>query len=596
MLGGFMRAPRTIKEYLKRIEANASHDKLLNYLYGTSWQSVSKEEMLAQVRSAALALRASGLNKGDAVAIYAYPSIKWTIANLAIIAAGGVAVPIFINISPENFKFQIEQTEAKIVFIDGAHFTDITYQNTLYNDNKARFKTVIAMNANPDIHLNFDKFLELGENLDKSYPELFEQMLNESNPDDISSIVYTSGSTGVPKGAEYTQEAIFAFMGEHFFGINENDRFLSFLPLAHIYGYVMNLVSLLLNLSIYYLNDPKLLAQAAKEVHPTVMIVVPRLLEKLYAKLLSNIQNQGFMKKTLGLWAFQLANHEDEDYFTKHLLHPLADVLIYSKFRDVLGSNVRIVISGSAPLNPVLNHFFNSVGIPIFEGYGMTEACPITLNQQDCNRMGSVGRPLPIYQAKTSEEGELMFKGLGIMRGYYKDPRRTAETITSDGWLKTGDKGTIDADGYVYIVGRLKELYKTSTGEFVAPVPIEQELIKVPLIESSIVIAEGRKFTTALLFPDLEVVHSLKLAHNSANMTDDEFLNTDFIKTETRNLITEINKHVNKCEQIQDFRYIVTPLTIEAGELTPTLKIRREVVAKKYEKLIDSMYTEERDS
>ncbi len=591
-----MRAPRTIKEYLKRIEDNASHEKLLNYLYGTSWQSVSKEEMLAQVHSAALALRASGLKKGDPVAIYAYPSIKWTIANLAIIAAGGVAVPIFINISPDNFKFQIEQTEAKIIFIDGAHFTDITYQNNLYNENKHHFKTVVAMNATPDIPLNYDKFLELGENLDRSYPELFEQMLNESNPDDTCSIVYTSGSTGIPKGAEYSQEGIFAFMGEHFFGINENDRFLSFLPLAHIYGYVMNLVSLLLNLSIYYLNDPKLLAQAAKEVHPTVMIVVPRLLEKLYAKLLSNIQNQGFMKKTLGLWAFQLANHEDEDYFTKHLLHPVADVLIYSKFREVLGSNVRIVISGSAPLNPVLNHFFNSVGIPIFEGYGMTEACPITLNQQDATRLGSVGRPLPIYQAKTSDEGELMFKGLGVMRRYYKDPKKTAEALTSDGWLKTGDKGTIDVDGYVYIVGRLKELYKTSTGEFVAPVPIEHELIKAPLIESAIVIAEGRKFTTALLFPDLEVVHSLKLAHNRADMSDEAFLNTEFIKTETRNLITEINKHVNKCEQIQDFRYIVIPLTIEAGELTPTLKIRREVVAKKYQKLIDSMYTEERDS
>jgi long-chain acyl-CoA synthetase len=179
------------------------------------------------------------------------------------------------------------------------------------------------------------------------------------------------------------------------------------------------------------------------------------------------------------------------------------------------------------------------------------------------------------------------------MERYYKNPEATTQTITPEGWLKTGDKAIIDSEGYIFIVGRLKELYKTSTGEFVAPVPIEHELIKAPFIESAIVIAEGRKYTTALLFPDLEVLHAIKNAHNATDLTDDQFLNSDFIKTETQNLITEINKHVNKCEQILDFRYIVTPLTVESGELTPTLKIRREIVSKKYEKLIDSMYKEE---
>lgn len=591
-----MSTVKTIKEYLKHIENHSNCEKVLNYLYGTTWQSVSLEEMLAQIRSVALALRATGMKKGDPVIIYAYPSIKWTIVDLAIMAAGGVAVPVFINISPENFKFQVTQTNAKIIFIDGTHFTDITYQNTLYEDNKDSFTTVVALNSSPEIPMSYEKFMELGDHLEHGCPGLFETMLDELHPTDTCSIVYTSGSTGIPKGAEYTQEGILAFLGERFFGINDTDRFLSFLPLAHIYGYVMNLASIFLNLSIYYLNDTKLLAQAAREIHPTVIIVVPRLLEKLYGKLLSNIQNQGFMKKTLGIWAFELAKHIDEDYFTKHLLHPVADALIYSKFREVLGSNVRIVISGSAPLNPVLNHFFNSVGIPIYEGYGMTESCPISLNQQDCNRLGSVGRALPIYQVKTTDEGELLVKGLGVMTRYYKDPERTDETITADGWLKTGDKAKIDSDGYIYIIGRLKELYKTSTGEFVAPVPIEQELIKAPFIESAIVIAEGKKFTSVLLFPDLEILQSIKAAHEAQGTSDESFLQSEFIKEETGKLINEINKHVNKCEQIQDFRYVVTPLTIESGELTPTLKIRREVVTNKYAKLIDTMYKEENGS
>lgn len=587
-----MPSVRTIKEYLKVIEKHEQKEKVLNYLYGLSWESVSLPETLSLIQRAALALRAVGMQKGDRVAIYAYPSIKWTIVNIAIMAAGGIAVPIFINISPENFKFQIDQTEAKILFVDGAHFTDITYQKKLYQDNKNSFKTVIPLNESPEFELNFERFLTLGDRLHEEFPTQYQTMLDNMLPEDICSIVYTSGSTGIPKGAEYTQEGLLSFLGTEFFGINSSDRFLSFLPLAHIYGYVMNLAAIYFNLGIYYINDTKMLAQAAQEVHPTILIVVPRLLEKLYSKLLANIQNQGFMKKTLGIWAFELAKHE-EDYLTKHLLHPLADMLIYSKFRQVLGSKIRVVISGSAPLNPVLNHFFNAVGIPIYEGYGMTEACPISLNQQETNKLGSVGLPLTIYKVRTSEEGELQIKGLGTMLRYYKNPEATAQTITSEGWLKTGDKAIIDSDGYIFIVGRLKELYKTSTGEFVAPVPIEHELIKAPFIESAIVIAEGKKYTTALLFPDLEVLHSIKNAHNAMNLTDDEFLNSDFIKTETQNLIAEINKHVNKCEQILDFRYIVTPLTVESGELTPTLKIRREIVSKKYEKLIDSMYKEE---
>ena len=587
---------RTFKEFLQKLKNQPNQEKVLNDLEGSVWVSYSMPETLSLIRAIALGLQTIGFKKGDTALIFAHPSSKWTIVDFAIKSIGGVSVPVFINISPENFEFQARQTEAKYIFVDGTHISDIAYQKRVLADNKSLFTSIIPMNNTPDYKLSFDKLAVMGFLEHEKSPALFDELVDNVKAEDMACVVYTSGSTGVPKGAEYSHERILAFSRSHFFGINETDRFLSVLPLAHIYGYIMNQASLFFNVQIYFINDVKMLSQAAKEIHPTIIIVVPRLLEKLYTKLLTNIENQGFMKKTLGTWAFELAKHDDghdQDYFTKHLLHSFADMLIYSKFREVLGGAIRIMISGSAPLSPLLQNFFNSVGIPIYEGYGMTEACPITINQQGARRVGSVGRPLKVFDVRVSDEGELHVKGIATMSRYYKNPEATAKMLTEDMWLKTGDKVRIDSDGYVYIVGRLKEVYKTSTGEFVVPVPIEQELIKAPLIEMATVIAEGRKFTSVLLFPEKEVLHSIKKAHNAEDVSDEEFLRSDFIKTETDNLIAEINKHLNKCEQILEYRYVPTSLTVESGELTPTLKIRRDVVTQKYAKLIDSMYNQE---
>lgn len=595
-LGVLMEFVRTFKEYLGCVENHQNKDKVLNYLEGTAWQSYSIPELITLVRKAALGLHALGFKKGDTALIFAHPSSKWTIVDFAIKAIGGISVPVFINISPENFKFQADQTEAKFIFIDGSHVSDISYQKKVILENKEAFSSIISLNPTLDYDFNFNKLIALGEKISELAPTLYETLLNEVKADDTACIIYTSGSTGTPKGAEYTHERILAFLKDHFFKISPSDRFLSILPLAHIYGYVMNLAAIYFNVQIYFINDVKMLSQAAKEIHPTIVIVVPRLLEKLYSKLLANIQNQGFMKKTLGTWAFELAKHDDghdQDYFTKHLMHSFADMLIYSKFREVLGGSIKIMISGSAPLSPLLQNFFNSIGIPIYEGYGMTEACPISLNQQETRKVGSVGLPLKIYDVKVSDEGELLVKGPGTMLRYYKNPEATKKSMTADMWLKTGDKAEIDSDGYIYIIGRIKEVYKTSTGEYVVPVPIEQELMKAPLIEMATVIAEGRKFTSVLLFPDKEVLQSIKKAHDAENQTDEAFLKSEFIQTETRNLITEINKHLNKWEQILEFRYIPTSLTVESGDLTPTLKIRRDIISKKYANLIDSMYNGE---
>ena len=298
------------------------------------------------------------------------------------------------------------------------------------------------------------------------------------------------------------------------------------------------------------------------------------------------------MKRQLGQWAFDLANDEKESFY-KHLFHPIADKILYHTLRESLGGSIKTVISGGAALNPHLNHFFHEVGIPIVEGWGMTEACPVTVNRVETNKIGTVGPGISNFQYKISPEGEVLIKGTGVMRGYYKNPEATALALDAEGWLHTGDKGEIDADGYLILQGRLKEMFKTSTGEYVVPVPIEQAIGKAPLIDAAMVVADGRKFASCLLFANKEVLESLKAAHNAQNLSDEEFLESDFVKQEMDKLFENLNQHLNHWEQIHAYRFIPHPPSIEAGELTPSMKIRRDVVTKKYQHLIDAMYTEE---
>ena len=307
--------------------------------------------------------------------------------------------------------------------------------------------------------------------------------------------------------------------------------------------------------------------------------------------MVAKVHEAGYIKSKIGRWAFNLANREEDSLF-KQMVHPVVDRLVYSTLRQALGGSLRIVVSGGAPLNPHLNHFYQGIGVPVTEGWGMTEGCPVTVNPPYKNKIGTVGIPFKGVEIHTTLEGEILVRGSLVMRGYYRNPELTAKAIDADGWLHTGDKGTIDEEGYLTLHGRLKDLYKTSTGEYVAPVPIEQAICKAPLIEMAMVIAEGRKFASCLLFPNKEVLDQLKAAQGMTHQSDEEFLASPFVKKEMDQLLENLNPHLNHWEQIRSYRFVPHPPTVEAGELTPTLKIRREEVAKKYYQLIDSMYLE----
>lgn len=579
----------TLADYLTWIADSYDNPKALNSFQAQSWHAHTTSEFLREIKYCALALAKLGVRHGDRVAVMALPSARWTICDLAIMSLGAVSVPLFANISDENFHFIMDQTQITVAFLGGeAAWARYHHDPNLFPITISLDDEHVALDAMPYL-----KALEVGREFEQTHTKFYPEALARLKPTDLATIIYTSGSTGIPKGAEHTHFSLLSLIHHNLYNWDwKTDRYLSVLPLAHVYARTLNLILIGWGISIYYYNDLKNLAVACREVKPTIMVVVPRLLEKVYAKMIANLQHSPYLKRTIGQWAFTLANQEQESLW-KRLFHPLADTLVYSHLREALGGSLRVVLSGGAALNPHLYHFFLDIGVPVFEGWGLTEACPITVNRLGHVKVGSIGQVINDIEIKVGDEGELLVRGDNVMRGYFKNPESTARALDKEGWLHTRDKGTIDDQGYVFLIGRMKELFKTSTGKQVIPTPIEQALTSAPLIESALLIADKRRFVSVLLVPNFEVLHGLKRTQHADDMSDPEFLASPFIQAETQQLIDRVNTHLNHWEQIRAYRFIPNELTIDRGELTPSMKIVRNRVESKYQELIDSIYAEE---
>jgi len=584
-----MNQVHTYVDILRHMEKSYSNPLALNWRENGVWHSFSTQEFLLAVRYVALGLCDMGLQPGEHIGILAHSSPHWTIVDFAIMIAGGVSVPLFASISDEHFSYEVEQTEIKLLFVGG------TEQWWMLQRHSKLFNLIIAITP-PPANTNayaLQELMERGKQLDMREPQRYAQLCGAITPESVGTIIYTSGSTGVPKGVELTQENMACLVHDNPYSWNEKtDRYLSLLPLEHVFGHCVNLWMIYWGVSIYYTSDYKIIATICEEIKPTAMVVVPRLLEKIHGRMLDKVHDLKGFKHLLAKWAFALADQLTLPWYKKILL-PLFDLLVYSKFREGLGGEIRVVISGGAPLDSRIHTFFERIKIPVYEGWGMTEACPITVNRPHDNIIGSVGKILADHQMKLTPEGEILIKGPLVMRGYYRNSQETAKGVDSEGWLHTGDRGSIDSVGHLKILGRIKELYKTSTGEYVAPIPIEQAICRHPLVETAMVVAEGRKFATCLLFPNAEALQRLKNKHKTIEVDDEAFLKSPYVTVEIHKLLSDVNTHLNHCEQIRAYRFIMKPLTIKDGELTPSMKIRRQFVANKYSKIIDAMYHEE---
>lgn len=575
----------SLVDVFRFVEKNYTNPTLLNDFEKGRWESTSVDSFLTQIRHLTLGLQAIGLKRGERVGILTVPSSRWTIAEFAILFAGGVLVPLFANISEENFVFECTQAEVKHIFVGGEA------QWEMYDRNQQLFSHAIDIDDAKSSQkiVPFAEVMAKGEELAKKEPGRFDELLKRIDPNETAAIVYTSGSTGVPKGVELSHQNICAQIHDCKDNWTSNERYLSILPLAHIYGQIINLFAVYWGTSTYYCNDYKNLGEACRQVRPTVLVIVPRVAEKLYARFLLGVQEGSWFKKIIGTWALRRA--KVQKILPKNSLSSkIADKLVYQKLRNALGGELRLAVSGGAAISPDLQYFFENIGIPILQGWGLTEACPCAVNSYNSNKFGTVGIPYSNLQVVIAANGEVLVKGPAVMKGYYKNPEATAGAIDKEGWLHTGDKGKIDEEGYLTIIGRLKELYKTSTGEYVAPVPIEQVLTSHPLIEMAMVVAEGRKFVSALFFPNKEQVALFKKQYGQTNLSDEEFLNSWAIRKEIEKHLNRINEHLNHWEQVRDYRFIQEPLTVESGDLTPSMKIRREAVSKKFAPAIEDIY------
>lgn len=571
---------KTYSELFLHITTNYSNENFLNYLSNGKYKNISIDDFKHKVICLSLALKDLGIQKGDRVGIFANSSPFWLIFDFAILQVGAISVPIFANISSENLNFEIKDSSMKFMFIDSQErINDITKENS-----QLIFITHNFCIKEPNFH-NFDEILVIGKQIcDSSGFTSF-----KANPDDIFSIIYTSGNTGTPKGVMLTHKNIITQLHDinKLIDLPKDEISLSLLPLAHIFERTVMSYYLSRGISIYFVDDIQNVANLMKVVKPTIMTAVPRLLEKIFYKIKTQISEKPFISKMIASFAFSYALKENLN--KNSILFKIFDKIVYSKFREIFGSRLEKLVSGGAPLSKEITQFFVNIGVPVYQGYGLTEFSPvISTNYPNANKVGSCGKVIPSAKIKILENNELLVRGDSLMKGYLNQEELTNKTIDGDGWLHTGDVAYLDEEGYLFIKSRTKEIFKTSTGEYVNAVEIEQKISKNRYIEFAVIIAQNRKFTTALLFVDKEKYENAKKLNK--NLTIEEYYNRSDILKNISKHINSINLSLNKWEKIVNYKILTNDISIETGELTPSMKISRNKIEQKYKDIIESMY------
>lgn len=544
-----------------------------------------------------------GVKPGDRIAILSENRAGWVIADMGILCSGSVTVPIYPTNTPEQIEYMINHSGAKIVFVSGK----FQYGKLLkVRESMPGLDLVVSFErfiGDPKLPVTtFYQLSEIDTPISDEEKREIEAKIDLIKPDDMLTLIYTSGTTGVPKGVMLSHNNILTntqYLTEQSGAIDKDDILLSFLPLSHILertaGYYMTIRNGAL---MAFADSIEKVPENMSEIRPTVMVSVPRLFEKIYHRIYENAHQMPSVKKNLFHWAVEVGKkYVEATYINKqpsafiNLKHAIADRLIFSKVRAKFGGNMKLFCSGGAPLDKTINEFFWVIGIPIFEGYGLTETSPaLCFNNFKHIRFGSVGFALEKTEFKIAEDGEILVKGPQVMLGYYNDPEATAEAI-QDGWFKTGDIGHID-DGFVFITDRKKELIITAGGKNIAPQPIENELKMDKYISSAFVYGDRKPYISALIVPNLErLLEFAKEKHLNYYELDDLVTN-ETVQSLFEHRLSEINSRLAPYETIKKFVLLPHDFSIEGGELTPTLKLRRKVIYEKFKQKIEDMYTD----
>ncbi len=563
------------------------------------WQAISSQEFLRRVAGLSTAFVELGVKPGDRVGLFSANRPEWHTADFAISGAGAVTVPVYFNESSDRMAYILKHCGAKVVFVVGApQLQKLLAVRASLPD----LEQIIVADAGSDIPsecLRYETLIASAGAADiSSYRVRASQVL----PGQLASLIYTSGTTGEPKGVMLTHTNFCSNVhdvGYDFHLDPATDVALSFLPLAHVYGRTLDYIYILGGAALAYVESVDAVAQALLEVRPTITAAVPRFFEKIYARLVEQGSKTKGVKKMLFDWAMRVAEisaqwraGQRHPKFIVTLQRKLADALVYRKIRAGMGGRLRLISSGGAPLSKELAEFFWAVGIPIYQGYGLTETSPIVSSNYPDNRMGSSGKPIPNVQVRAADDGEILVKGPCIMQGYYKNPEATREVLSEDGWFRTGDIGYVDKDNYLFITDRKKDLIKTAAGKFVAPQPIENALKTSPYILNAMVVGDKKKFIVALIVPNVATVSAKAADQGIKFASHSELAAHPWVHALIDSEVKRLTVHLAQYETIKRFALLPEDFTFDNGSLTFTLKLKRRVVEQQYAAVIESLYAD----
>jgi len=584
------------EEYKPEAERFVLHRKVEG-----KYKGITYNELKEETNSFAYGLSSLGVGKGDKVAIISENRPEWVYSDFAILELSAIDVPLFPSLTTDSIEFILNNSESKGVIISNK-FQLNKIRKII--DKCKHIKFIIVLNENDfdaDVKnlYTFKQVQELGGKQMPSHPNLLEDSIKKIDENDVCTLIYTSGTTGEPKGVILTHKNIMSNVNStlEIYPITKDDVFLSFLPLCHSFermaGYYSAFAA---GAPVYYAESIETVAANLIEVKPTIMTSVPRLFERIYSKIIKNVESQPEKKQKIFYGALNIGNQyanakrEGKISLPLRIKHKVADKLVFKKLKEKTGGNLRFFISGGAALPRALGDFFESTGIIIIEGYGLTESSPvIAANRFDDYKFGTVGKPLPGVEVKIASDGEILARGPNIMQGYYKNKKETEATLI-DGWLHTGDIGVFDADGFLMITDRKKHLFKTSAGKYIAPTPIENTFLASKFIDQFIVIGDRRMFLSALVVPDFEALKEYADSNKIPYASEEDLTKNDKIYKLLEQDMNELQKKLANYERIRRFSVLHKPFTIESGEITPSLKIRRKAIESNYGELIEQMY------
>jgi long-chain acyl-CoA synthetase len=593
-------APGTIVEVMLRALTVKARADALNHKRDGEWRPLSSGELLRRVRRVALGLHALGLRRGDRAGILSESSPEWVVADLGCLFAGVVNVPLYPTLAPPQVCYIVEDSGALLLFVQNRAAYERVREALA---GCAALSTIVLLTGEGGGGvLTLAELEARGAKLEVEQPRLAEELYGAVSAEDLATIIYTSGTTGEPKGVMLTHANVVS----NLVGTSErlafapDDVALSVLPLSHVFERGAMYMYLHHGAKVFFAEAIERIGDNMREVSPTVVVAVPRLFEKIYARIKDKAAEGGRVKTGLLMWAVDVGKRWAHAVVWKKPVGPLlklqyavASRLVFSKWREATGGRIRLFCSGGAALPEELALIFYGAGLPIVQGYGLTETSPvICVNGAHDNRIGTVGRPIRDVEVRIAADGEIETRGPNVMRGYYNKPDATRDVFTEDGWFRTGDIGALDAEGYLRITDRKKELLKTSGGKYIAPQPLEQLIKQSRFVGQVVLIGDGRKFPAALIVPDWEMLRSYAQHKGLDCQTPADFCRHPRVIDLLQRQVDSLTADLSRFERVKRVALLERELTIEGGELTPTLKIKRRVIDEKYKDIIDRLYAE----